>query len=960
MWVNGAGLPVQCPVVGSYEDTRWSAQCPMAFQRLKQPSDDICNYGVYCDPYTKMSNHNSNYFVSANTPRSYDSLVQQSAEYAMPLINVPCQGLQWDYNSMCYDIGGQPCQYTNVVDLEDFMNNEKRKEKSRVAARCRRTKEMEIFAELTAALPAKKEEVEQLDKASVMRLAISYLRVRDVVSMLPEGDSEPPKLVSPKGLEEVQSELSYMKALDGFVLVLSQQGDIVYCSENIAEHLGVTQMEIMGQSVFEFSHPCDHEEIREALRFNVTGRRDLLLRLKCTLTSKGRNVHIKSASYKVIHLTGHMLSPSDDNDLKNEQEQGNFEGEDKKDAGAVNKQKTGSLIAVGRPIPHPSNIEIPLDSKTFLSKHSLDMKFTYTDEGLMNTLGFEPDELVGRSVYDYHHAADTASLAQQFKSLFSKGQCETGQYRFLAKSGGFAWVQTQATVITDKQQKPISVVCVNYVISGIECKGEVFAAHQVQHADLKPVVAPTAPQAAPVPICQPAPEAGNGAIVATILPEEERPIPVTELIFAPRRKEMNKGFLMFSQDEGLTMLKDEPEDLTHLAPTAGDACIPLENSPFDMFDEFILNDNYCSLLGDDLATGSPVDSLTADSLLSSPDPQETESSCEQSSLLTELKLDAFDSGRSDNDIEDGNSPFIPTSDELPVLESAVMWGALPDNVSLARPQPSEPQVMSSAPALQRLLAATPTGPPPQDLITNIYSDQGLIPNRSVSTWDTGVKRELKQEEEPRAKRVKRSPSPTPVTHKPSSQSSSVLMNLLDLPQMQQPQQISPKMPQNYQQLVMNAQRLPIPVVNMMQNPKYLRSSTPIPSNPMSPLTLKVNSPMYSLPPSPNTSSYNSPAMSPAQRDHMLSPYSTPQSLSPVGNFNQGYSPSRILSPVSMLHGYDPYLNNKMQPSPGFPMQSTDMLLDSNMSLSSTDFWGESEMMQGTNDLLTTFDDVKLV
>lgn len=70
------------------------------------------------------------------------------------------------------------------------------------------------------------------------------------------------------------------------------------------------------------------------------------------------------------------------------------------------------------------------------------------------------------------------------------------------------------------------------------------------------------------------------------------------------------------------MLKDEPEDLTHLAPTAGDACIPLENSPFDMFDEFILNDNYCSLLGDDLANGSPVDALTPDSLLmSSPEPQ---------------------------------------------------------------------------------------------------------------------------------------------------------------------------------------------------------------------------------------------------------------------------------------------------------------------------------------------------
>lgn len=55
--------------------------------------------------------------------------------------------------------------------------------------------------------------------------------------------------------------------------------------------------------------------------------------------------------------------------------------EDKKiDADDKKSLKTGTLVAVGRPIPHPSNIEIPLDSKTFLSKHSLDMKFTYVDE----------------------------------------------------------------------------------------------------------------------------------------------------------------------------------------------------------------------------------------------------------------------------------------------------------------------------------------------------------------------------------------------------------------------------------------------------------------------------------------------------------------------------------------------------------------------------------------------------
>lgn len=39
-----------------------------------------------------------------------------------------------------------------------------------------------------------------------------------------------------------------------------------------------------------------------------------------------------------------------------------------------------TFVGVARLIPHPSNIEVPLDSKTFLSKHSLDMKFSYVDD----------------------------------------------------------------------------------------------------------------------------------------------------------------------------------------------------------------------------------------------------------------------------------------------------------------------------------------------------------------------------------------------------------------------------------------------------------------------------------------------------------------------------------------------------------------------------------------------------
>ena len=38
------------------------------------------------------------------------------------------------------------------------------------------------------------------------------------------------------------------------------------------------------------------------------------------------------------------------------------------------------FVAVGEPISHPANIEIPLGQNTFLTKHSLDLKFSYADE----------------------------------------------------------------------------------------------------------------------------------------------------------------------------------------------------------------------------------------------------------------------------------------------------------------------------------------------------------------------------------------------------------------------------------------------------------------------------------------------------------------------------------------------------------------------------------------------------
>ena len=122
----------------------------------------------------------------------------------------------------------------------------------------------------------------------------------------------------------------------------------------------------MGHSLYDFCHPCDHDEVRDTLTSLTATDADptpaectFFLRLKCTLTPKGRNINLKSATYKVVKFTGRVV-----------------EGE----APSPGEQPQHYLALVGEPIPHPSNIEVMLDSKTFLSRHSMDMKFTYCDE----------------------------------------------------------------------------------------------------------------------------------------------------------------------------------------------------------------------------------------------------------------------------------------------------------------------------------------------------------------------------------------------------------------------------------------------------------------------------------------------------------------------------------------------------------------------------------------------------
>lgn len=449
---------------------------------------------------------------------------------------------------------------TGIVPEKKRVSSERRKEKSRDAARCRRGKESEVFYELAQQLPLPHSVSSSLDKASIMRLTISYLRMRKLLSCEEAAAVEESDL-------DVQLNGSYLKALEGFLMVLSEDGDMIYLSENINKCLGLAQFDLTGHSVFDFTHPCDQEELREMLLHRTGSKkvkeanteRSFFLRMKCTLTSRGRTVNVKSATWKVLHCSGHLRF---------------FEKTTEDTSNGHKEPPVPYLVLICDPIPHPSNIEVPLDTKTFLSRHTMDMKFTYCDERITELMGYDPEDLLNRSVYEYYHALDSDHLTKTHHNLFAKGQVSTGQYRMLAKRGGFVWVETQATVIyNNKNSQPQCVVCVNFVLSGIEEEKLIMSLEQTE--DIKPVKEEQQQQEEDESVeesssdLSPAP---SPALSPALLKEEEKipELDVIKLFTQPLRAQT----IVCLYDQ----LKEEPEALTLLAPAAGDTIISLDFS----------------------------------------------------------------------------------------------------------------------------------------------------------------------------------------------------------------------------------------------------------------------------------------------------------------------------------------------------------------------------------------------
>lgn len=375
----------------------------------------------------------------------------------------------------------RPAKRTTVPPNANAKSNPSKRHRERLNA------ELERLAQL---LPFDEDTVSRLDKLSILRLCVSYLRNKSFFKVaLGSNDSGSNEMITDGGgIHQTKALMNQMvdsssevpssstsgihldgetemllQALNGFILVVEPDGEIFYASPSIADFLGFQNVDVMHQNVFELIHKDDRVDFQDQLTLQPLSpedpekaeladlesswERNFFCRFRCLLD--------ESSGFLNLHFTG-KLRPIFGQRTR---------GEDGIPAD-IDPPKLG-LFALACPMQQPSIMEIYVRNMIFRTKHRLDFKPLSLDSKGVEILGFSEDELGSVNGYNYLHYEDIIYCSEMHSQLMRKGETRFIYFRLMTKHSKWLWVQAKGRVIY-KNGKPDALVSTHRPMSDEE------------------------------------------------------------------------------------------------------------------------------------------------------------------------------------------------------------------------------------------------------------------------------------------------------------------------------------------------------------------------------------------------------------------------------------------------------------------------------------------------------------
>ncbi|XP_038076739.1 aryl hydrocarbon receptor nuclear translocator 2-like isoform X2 [Patiria miniata] len=390
-------------------------------------------------------------------------------------------------------------------DDEDTSPSKFSRENHSEIERRRRNKMTAYITELSDMVPTCSALARKPDKLTILRMAVSHMK-----SLRGTGNTSTAGTYKPSFLTDQELKHLILEAADGFLFVVScDSGRVIYTSDSVLPVLNQTQTDWVGTSVFDLIHPDDADKVREQLsttesptsgrildlktgtvkkeghqssmRFCMGSRRGFICRMKygnaqLDPMTMGRFNHVRNRNsigspkdgeqYAVVHCTGYIKNwPPPAASVVMDQPEADSES---------HGNNHYCMVAIGRlqttSTPNCSDIGGAGTPNEFISRHQPDGKFTFVDQRVTGVLGYQPQELLGKSSYDYYHPEDQAHLKDNFEQAVKlKGQVRSLMYRFQAKNRDWVWLRTSCFSFQNPYTDEVEyIICTNASIKNIQ------------------------------------------------------------------------------------------------------------------------------------------------------------------------------------------------------------------------------------------------------------------------------------------------------------------------------------------------------------------------------------------------------------------------------------------------------------------------------------------------------------
>ncbi|KAM9820261.1 aryl hydrocarbon receptor-like [Neosynchiropus ocellatus] len=357
---------------------------------------------------------------------------------------------------------------------------------------------------LTSLLPFPEDVRSRLDKLSVLRLSVGYLKVKTFFNAtIKHGQNGSSSLFGRNGQDSSSNTSSscplassidgvtfsegdlLLQALNGFVLVVTAEGYVFYTSPTILDFLGFHQSDVVHQSVFELIHTDDRALFRRQLHFAL----DPQSGQKNEAAASSSEQSSAEVSTSLMAYDPQLIPPENSSFLERnfccrfrcllDNSSGflalNFCGRLKYVHGQNRRSEDGTLLppqlaffSIATPLQPPSILEIRTKTLIFQTKHKLDFRPQGIDTRGKVVLGFSEEELcVQGSGYHFIHAADMMYCAENHVRMMKTGDSGFTYFRLLTKIGSWIWVQANARVVF-KGGKPDFIVAQQRALSNEE------------------------------------------------------------------------------------------------------------------------------------------------------------------------------------------------------------------------------------------------------------------------------------------------------------------------------------------------------------------------------------------------------------------------------------------------------------------------------------------------------------